>query len=157
MLSKQHDEMPATSANSTPVVHMPSQSLVNESSLINAHVPSTVVDFNMIWKLWNTGCGHTDLVSTMFQYLCYDAEQSYAALSPKTAAMKKGFSLRRTAFNLIARFAETDLIPFSQKDQAQDDATWKQTTCKLLVDALASIHSICIEKKLLSASKKVTM
>ena len=57
----------------------------------------------------------------------------------------------------VARFAETDLIPFSQKDQAQDDATWKQTTCKLLVDALARIHSISIEKKLLSESKKVTM
>ena len=58
---------------------------------------------------------------------------------------------------MIARFAETDLIPFSRKDPAQDDATWKQTTSKLLVDALASINSICVEKKLLSASKKVTI
>ena len=58
---------------------------------------------------------------------------------------------------MIARFAEGDLIPFSKKDKAQDDAGWKQTTSNLLVDALARIHSISIEKKLLLQSKKVTM
>ena len=58
---------------------------------------------------------------------------------------------------MIARFAEGDLIPFSKKDPAQDDAGWKQTTSKLLVDALARIHSISIEKKSLLQSKKVTM
>ena len=58
---------------------------------------------------------------------------------------------------MIARFAEGDLIPFSKKDKTQDDAGWKQTTSKLLVDALARIHSISIEKKLLLQSKKVTM
>ena len=148
--------MLATGENSTPAVAMPSLSLVHESLLINAHVLSTVMDFNsMIWQLWNTGYGHTNLVSSMFQYLFYDAEQSYAALSPKILAVKKCFSLRRTAFNLIDRFAEGDLIPFSKKDKAQDDdAGWKQTTSNLLVDALARIHSISIEKKLLVQRKK---
>ena len=58
---------------------------------------------------------------------------------------------------MIARFAEVDLIPFNKKDKAQDDAGWKQTTSKLLVDALARIHSISIEKKLLLQRIKVTM
>ena len=58
---------------------------------------------------------------------------------------------------MIARFAEVDLIPFNKKDKAQDDAGWKQTTSKLLVDALARIHSISIEKKLPLQKIKVTM
>ena len=49
------------------------------------------------------------------------------------------------------------MIPFNKKDKAQDDAGWKQTTSKLLVDALARIHSISIEKKLLLQRIKVTM
>ncbi len=120
-----------------------------DSPEAQSHVPRSFVDFNTIWKLWNTGNGNTDLVTTMFVYLFYDAEKSYAAMSPKTKPMKKGFCTRKTAFQLITKFLEADLVPYSKKDESEDDSGWKQRTVKYLEQAVARIYAISVEKKLL--------